>query len=824
MPTRPFRSHTARGLSPCVPPSSIADRICLLLTVLFVLASSADAQLQQPFVYTTGGAIAIRDDATGALAPTSASPLAVLGFPAVLDAKGRFIFAGGNNSIHMYQVDSVTGSYTEVPGSPFASANTNSPTLIATEPTGAYLAVVNSVGLNPGESSVESFQINAAAGALVPVSGSFLELVSTPIGAAANPGMGTFYVYLGPNPLSPNPDYQQDGDLLTYTINPLTGLLGNETGSSGSTNRGRSFGADPLGRFVVVGQGEFLGTLQVTSAAGVQGLLSLGTTVFADEIFVGPGQHFIYVTIRAGPNSAVHIYIVDPTTWSLTEAPSSPLPGFTSVANFVADPTGQFVYQSTATNQVHVYSVDLSTGYFLEATGSPFTAPGFGLPIAFSVAPGSSQPIVGPVATLTPGNLVFGSSTVGIAAPTQSLMLSSTGDQALSVNAVSITGLNAGDFSQIDNCNAPTVLKPTTSCLITVTFTPAASGSRLGQFTVTDNAPGSPQSVPLTGTGLGAPPPAPAITFTPGTWNFSVPSQGSTSLPLSVTLTNSGNAPLNISSISLGGSNPADFSAPSSNCTAAPVAPGASCIATESFTPLAAGFRQAALIFADNATGSPQSITLTGTEVSPVSGPALTFLPTTVNFPALSQGSASSIHTVIVTNVGNAPATITSINLVGSNPADFSAPSGSCIGLPLLPNASCVVNETFAPSAVGVRQAALTFTDNASGSPQSVVLIGTGINSIPSGPALKFLPTSVTFPVITQGLASVPIRGSQHRRSSGFHSYGRDQRRRARRSQNHLAQIAPHASLTGRIHPCTWRSVFYFGFAFLSRMGRIASG
>lgn len=216
---------------------------------------------------------------------------------------------------------------------------------------------------------MESFQINVAAGALVPVSGSFLELVSAPIGAAANPANGTFYVYLGPNSLSPNPDYQQDGDLLTYTINPLTGLLGDETGSSGSTNRGRSFGADPLGRFVATGQGEFAGTLQVTSATGVQGLLSLGTTVFADEIFVGPGQHFIYATIRAGPNSAVHIYIVDPTTWSLTEAPSSPLPGFTSIANFVADPTGQFVYQSTAANQVHVYSVDLSTGYFLERVG-----------------------------------------------------------------------------------------------------------------------------------------------------------------------------------------------------------------------------------------------------------------------------------------------------------------------------------------------------------------------------------------------------------------------------------------------------------------------
>ena len=757
MAIRPFYSHTTRGLSPCVSRCSIGGRICLFLTAVLLFAALADAQLQQPFVYTTGGAIATRNDATGVLAPTSASPLTVLGVPAVLDAKGRFLFTAGNNSIHMYQVDSVTGSYTEVPGSPFASANTNSPTLIATEPTGAYLAVVNSIGLNPGESSVESFQINAAAGALVPVSGSFLELVSAPIGSAANPAMGTFYVYLGPNPSSSNPYYLQDGELLTYTIHPLTGLLGNQTGSAGSTNRGRSFGADPLGRFVAVGQGASVGDLQVTSATGVQGLLSLGPTVFPDEIFVGPGERFIYVTVIAGTKSVVHIYIVDTTTWSLTEAPSSPLPGFTSVANFVADPTGQFVYQSTAPNQVRVYSVDLSTGYFQEVSGSPFTAPGFGLPIAFSVAPGSGQPVVGPVATLTPANLVFGSSTVGIAAPTQSLTLSSTGDQALSVNAISITGLNAGDFSEIDNCNAPAVLKTTNSCLITVNFTPTASGSHLAQFTVTDNAPGSPQSVALTGTGLGAPPPVPAITFTPGTLNFSALSPGSTSLPLSVTLTNSGNAALNISSISLGGSNPADFGAPSSNCTAAPIAPGASCIATETFTPLAVGFRQAALIFADNAAGSPQSITVIGTEVNTVSGPALTFLPATVNFPSLSQGSTGSVQSITVTNSGTAPVTITAIILGGSNPADFSAPASTCIGLPLLPNASCTVHETFTPSAVGTRQAALTFTDNASGSPQSVALTGIGINSSPSGPALKFLPTSVTFPATTQGLASTPI-------------------------------------------------------------------
>jgi hypothetical protein len=107
-----------------------------------------------------------------------------------MDAKGRFLFAAGNDSIHMYQVDATTGSYTEVFGSPFASGNTNDPVLLATKPTGSYLAVVNATGLNPGESSVESFQINATAQTLSPVAGLFLDLISSPVGAAANPTLG----------------------------------------------------------------------------------------------------------------------------------------------------------------------------------------------------------------------------------------------------------------------------------------------------------------------------------------------------------------------------------------------------------------------------------------------------------------------------------------------------------------------------------------------------------------------------------------------------------------------------------------------------------
>jgi hypothetical protein len=708
------------------PRSSTGIHLLLFFTALLAFAATTSAQLQQPYVYTTGGAIATRNDVTGALAPVAGSPLPALGYPAVIDSKGRFLFAAGNNSIHMYTVDSATGTYTEVPGSPFSSANTNSPVLIATEPTGTYLGVVNSVGLNAGESSVESFQIDATGETLIPVGGSFLELVSTPVGAAANPVQGTFFIYLGPNPSSPNLTYQLDGDLLTFTIDPQTGLLGNQNGSTtAAPNQGRSFGADPLGQFVVTGEGQLECLLRVTTTGGPQGELNIGAGVIPQEIFVGPGQRFVYATLFAAPVSSVNIYIVDTATWTLTKAPSSPLPGFTSVSGLVADPTGQFVYQSTSTNQVHVFFVELATGYLTEVAGSPFTGPGLGLPIAFSVIPGTNtQNESGPVATLTPANLSFTSTGVGIPATAQTIALSSTGNQALSVNGIAITGANSSEFSETDNCGAPTVLAAANSCFISVVFTPAASGVRQAQLNVMDNGPGSPQSVLLTGSG-GAPAPVPGITFSPTTVNFPSLALGTTSSPMSVMVTNSGTAPLNISTIVVGGSNPADFALPSSNCIGAAIAANASCSIAVTFTPASAGARQATVSFIDNAPGNPQVVTLTGTGMGPpVTGPAVTLSSSTVNFPSTLQGTSSAAISVTVTNSGNAPLHISSVVAGGNNITNFTNSLNACGTVAA--NANCTVaGVVFAPVSPSTLSETISIIDDASNSPQVINVSGT---------------------------------------------------------------------------------------------------
>jgi hypothetical protein len=77
--------------------------------------------------------------------------------------------------------------------------------------------------------------------------------------------------------------------------------------------------------------------------------------------------------------------------------------------------------------------------------------------------------------------------------------LTNIGTTALTISAIAITGTNAGDFQQTHTCGAS--LAAGASCTISVTFKPTATGTRAATVGVTDSAAGSPQHVPLSGTG-----------------------------------------------------------------------------------------------------------------------------------------------------------------------------------------------------------------------------------------------------------------------------------------------------------------------------------
>jgi Abnormal spindle-like microcephaly-assoc'd, ASPM-SPD-2-Hydin/Beta-propeller repeat len=210
-----------------------------------------------------------------------------------------------------------------------------------------------------------------------------------------------------------------------------------------------------------------------------------------------------------------------------------------------------------------------------------------------------------PTASLSPPNVNFGAQAVGVPSSPIPVTLTNTGTDNLLITSI----IDANGFSQTNNCPvAPTPLGPDQSCTINVTFTPSAPGTANDTLTITDNAAGSPQTVPLTGLGL-----SPAALLSPSPLTFSSQLAGA-SATLTVKLTNGGNAPLIITSIAFTGPNASEFGQ-TNNCPSS-LAPDNSCTINVTFTPTAAGSATASLSVTDNAPGSPQTVPITGTSQS----------------------------------------------------------------------------------------------------------------------------------------------------------------------------------------------------------------
>jgi hypothetical protein len=329
-----------------------------------------------------------------------------------------------------------------------------------------------------------------------------------------------------------------------------------------------------------------------------------------------------------------------------------------------------------------------------------------------------------PAASLSSSSLTFGNQLVGTTSAPKSVTLTNTGSAALAISTVTLAGAHTGDYTMGENCSGAT-LAPAATCTIGVTFSPTAIGSRTATITITDNdnnVVGATQTISLDGTGV-----TPVVSLSATSLTFTSQLLGSTSAPQAVTLTNNGNAPLTISRIVVTG----DF-ALTHNCPLAPatLAAVARCTINVTFTPTAAGARGGAVTITDNASGSPHTVSLTGTGI----GPAVSLSPTSLSFGNQPVGATSAAQTVTLTNSGTNTLNISSI-LTGG---DF-AQTNNC-GASLAPAASCAIRVTFTPAAAGSRAGTLTIADNASGSPHAVALSGTGIQ-----PAVGLVPTALAF-------------------------------------------------------------------------------
>jgi len=321
--------------------------------------------------------------------------------------------------------------------------------------------------------------------------------------------------------------------------------------------------------------------------------------------------------------------------------------------------------------------------------------------------------------TITPTTLLFGDEGVGTTTASQTLTVSNTGGTAVTFTNIAMTG----DFAGATLSQCPSIAVEGAPCTFHITFTPTAAGVRNGTITFTDNATGSPQTVTLTGTGVAA-----VIGITPTTLTFGNQVVGTTSAAQTVTVSNNGEFPLIFSNIAMNG----DFAgATLAQCPSiGEEAP--SCVFSITFKPTATGTRTGTITFTDNATGSPQTVTLTGTGTPGAA--TVTVTPTSLTFGSQAISTTSAALSVMVTNTGTAAVNFAGFTTSGADAEDFSVPqpntSGGCSPTgTLAAGASCTINVLFTPQAAGARTATLLIADNATGSPQTVALSGTGVTS-----------------------------------------------------------------------------------------------
>ncbi len=302
--------------------------------------------------------------------------------------------------------------------------------------------------------------------------------------------------------------------------------------------------------------------------------------------------------------------------------------------------------------------------------------------------------------------LSFGYQNDGTTSAPQTVTLTNAGNANLNVSSITVTGPNNQDFSQTNNCTA---VLPQSTCTVTVTFTPSITGNESASLSIADDAAHSPQSVSLTGIGIGS---GPAASLSPTSLTFATQLIGTQSPSQAVTLSNIGNSTLTISRIAVTG----DFSQVN-NCGVS-VAAGASCVITVTFAPKAPNSRTGAITITDNAVGSPQTVSLTGT------GTFVTLSPPMLNFGSVTVGTSSAPQSSTFTNTAKFALPIKNLLITGANPLDFSQ-TNTC-GASVAAGASCTITVTFRPTAIGPRTAAVSVADGGGGSPQLVSLTGTG--------------------------------------------------------------------------------------------------
>jgi Abnormal spindle-like microcephaly-assoc'd, ASPM-SPD-2-Hydin/Protein of unknown function (DUF1573) len=360
--------------------------------------------------------------------------------------------------------------------------------------------------------------------------------------------------------------------------------------------------------------------------------------------------------------------------------------------------TAPFTLNAAATATLNVVFAPTTGG---SASGSlTVTSNATNSPLTVSLTGTGAQPGL----SITPASFAFGSLVDG-QTKSQNFTLTNTGTSSLTISQLTISGAGYS----ISGLATPSTIAAGASTTFNAVFAPTTAGSLPGTITITSNAPGSPSTVALSGTGVRG---TAALSANPTSLAFGSVNSGTTSSK-SVTLTNSGTANVTISQVTVS----AKDVTTSGIATPVTLTPGQSQTMNVAFNPTAAE-TVSGNITITNSLGTNTVVAVSGTGLQA----AINLTPSNANFGSVTVGAANS-QTIQVSNTGNAVLTITQASVTGTG---FST-TGLTLPLSINPGQSSTFNAQYQPAAAGSASGSITIASNASTSPNVIALTGTGV-------------------------------------------------------------------------------------------------
>ena len=326
--------------------------------------------------------------------------------------------------------------------------------------------------------------------------------------------------------------------------------------------------------------------------------------------------------------------------------------------------------------------------------------------VAPSNASAGGQAAALPVYTLAPSALTFPNTSAGQTSAPQDVLLSNPGTVP-----VSLAGLQAPpDFPATTDC---TVLQPGSTCLVHVSFQPAAGAAALhtGTLALASDSTSPLDFISLLGASVLHP-----LAFSADLLQFGSVPLG-TALRLSLQVTNGTILPVPLGQVTLTG----NFTLGATTCPlgTGSLAAAQSCLLTITFQPLTVGEQAGQLTLASGALTQPLSASLSGEGVAG----HLTVSPSALDFGTVDL-AASVTASVLLTNSGKAP--LSALGAVLSSPGSPHFLLGRPCSPGLAPGASCTLQVSFSPLQPGQDHALLTLSSSDPAGPTIIPVTGTG--------------------------------------------------------------------------------------------------